>query len=180
MKMPKSQILMEAEDWARSAEAISATMEREPNTTEEQEAKYEAHLDFATALARCAASVGVEDPDCVALVAAILIERDTGWAPSRIAAEANCSQQLGALERHVLAASICASQPVMAILARNPTAAENSLEQANSQKIARGPHLTITQNRSPVEMCDGSARGFLKLRRVTELGALARKLGHAI
>ncbi|CCB66505.1 hypothetical protein [Hyphomicrobium sp. MC1] len=164
--MPKSQILTDAENWARSGEAISTTMEREPNTTEEQEAEYEARLDFAAALARRAASVGVQDSDCVALVAAILIERDTGWAPSRIAAEANCSQQLGALERHVLAVSICASQSVMAILVRNPTAAQRRLEEDNAQKTAR----------AAVETCGCNTRGFLKLRRVTELGALARKL----
>ncbi len=180
MKIPKSQILMDAEDWARNAEAISTTMEREPNTTEEQEAKYEEHLDCATALARHAASIGIEDPDCVALVAAILIERDTGWAPSRIATEANCSQQLGALERHVLAASICASQSVMAILARNRMAAESRSEQAYLKKAAKASHLTTAADRSPVEIRDGSAREFLKLRRVTELGALARKLGHVL
>ncbi len=179
MKMPKSQILMDAEDWARSGEAISSNMEREPNTTKEQEDHYEGHLDCASALARRAASVGVEDSDCVALVAAILIERDTGWAPSRIALEANCSQQLGALERHVLAASITASRCIMGILSRNAPASYSGLEQVNFQRPASALHSTIRADRSPFEMDDDRARRTLKLRRVTELGTLARKFCHA-
>ena len=172
MQMSKNQVLMDAEEWARRGEVVSTTMEREPNTTEEQENQYEEHLDRAAALARRAAAVGVKDPDCVALVAAILIERDTGWAPTRIAAEAKCLQQLGALERHVLAASINSSQFVLAILTGNGAATDSSLVQTDFQNTA-----SAAAGRSPVEMHDGLARRTLKLRRVTESGVLARKLG---